>query len=417
MRWPTGLVPAALFLLVGCGDSGIESGPIVGPTVAEVADVIVSPAHFTVSVGAAVRLRATPLDRDGKEMTSVTVTWSSSDPEVAYVLSNAGIVTGVRPGTASVTASSGDVSGAASVIVEPSGVVVIHGLEWTFDRVGGDLAPLSGVWGSAENDVFAVGTTTLWDCCATIMHYDGKAWSHVTIPRWGELRDVWGSSGSDVFAVGESGTIVHYDGTQWTLMPRTTDHAINAVWGSSGHDVFAVGDDNVILHYDGNSWSRMLSPANLNGGSLSDVWGSSPTDVFAVGGLGTILHFDGIGWTGMSSPTTRPLFGVWGSSGTSVFAVGVAGIILHYDGTDWNPMPSPTAQLLLAIWGNSESDVFVVGTKTPDYPDCCAIILHYDGTIWRGVEGPTGQALFDVWGVAGQTFVVGSGPTILHGTR
>ena len=64
------------------------------------------------------------------------------------------------------------------------------------------------------------------------------------------------------------------------------------------------------------------------------------------------------------------------------------------------------------------ADVFVVGSKQLfDYPDCCAIILHYDGTVWRGVEGPTGQALFDVWGVAGQTFIVGSGPTILHGTR
>lgn len=414
MRWQSALVPAALLFTAGCGDSGIEPAPIVGPTVAA---IIVSPAQFTVSVGAAVRLTATPLDRDGREMSKVEVTWSSSDPEVARVQSVGGVVTGVRPGTATLTASSSGASGEARVIVEPSGEVgVIHGLKWTFDLGGGGLEPFSGVWGSSDNDVFAVGTSTFWDCCATIMHYDGSDWRYMKIPGWAELFDVWGSSGSDVFAVGESGTIAHFDGTTWTLMPRAADNVLVAVWGTSGDDVFAVGDDNVILHYDGNIWSRMQSPANLNALWLVDVWGSSATDVFAVGGLGTILHFDGINWTQMSSPTTLPLFGVWGSSSTSVFAVGDEGIILHYDGTAWNPMPTPTTQELLAIWGNSESDVFVVGSKD-FYPNCCAIILHYDGTVWSGVEGPTGQALFDVWGVAGQAFIVGSGPTILHGTR
>jgi hypothetical protein len=398
---------------VGCGDSGFEPEPIVGPTVAE---VIVSPAQFTVSVGAVVRLTATPLDRDGNEMTKITVTWSSSDPDVARVEAVGGVVTGVRPGTATVTASSGGASGAALVIVELGGEAgVIHGLKWTFDLGGGGLAPFSGVWGSSEHDVFAVGTSQLWDCCATIMHYDGSAWRHMEIPGWAELFDVWGSSRSDVFAVGESGTIAHFDGTTWTLMPRATDNSLYAIWGSSGHDVFAVGYDNVILHYDGNSWSRMLTPANLNGGWLVDVWGSSATDVFAVGG-GPILHFDGISWSPMPSVTSNRLLGVWGSSGTSVFAVGDEGIILHYDGTAWNPMPTPTTQELFAVWGSSESDVFAVGSKD-FYPDCCAIILHYDGTVWSGVEGPTGQALFDVWGVAGHTFVVGSGPTILHGRR
>ena len=218
MRWASRLVPAALVLLTGCGDSGIEPGPIVGPTVAE---VIVSPAQLTVSVGAAVRLTATPLDRMGNEMTKITVIWSSSDPDVARVESVGGVVTGVRPGTATVTASSGGASGAALVIVELGGEDgVIHGLKWTFDLGGGGLEPFSGVWGSSDHDVFAVGTSRFWDCCATIMHYDGRAWSYMTIPQWGELFDVWGSSGSDVFAVGEAGAIVHYDGTKWTAMPR-----------------------------------------------------------------------------------------------------------------------------------------------------------------------------------------------------
>jgi hypothetical protein len=55
------------------------------------------------------------------------------------------------------------------------------------------------------------------------------------------LRDIWGSAADDLFAVGSSGTILHYDGLTWNQMNSGTHNDILGIWGSSGGDVFAVG--------------------------------------------------------------------------------------------------------------------------------------------------------------------------------
>ncbi|MCK4237364.1 MAG: hypothetical protein KAX38_09620 [Candidatus Krumholzibacteria bacterium] len=61
----------------------------------------------------------------------------------------------------------------------------------------------TGVWGSGESDVFAVGLG------GTILHYDGSNWSLMNSPTTKDLYDVWGSSENDVFAMGLNGTILH----------------------------------------------------------------------------------------------------------------------------------------------------------------------------------------------------------------
>ena len=72
------------------------------------------------------------------------------------------------------------------------------------------------VWGSALNDVFAVGNT--------ILHYDGNSWNSMERITGNDLYGVWGSSGSDVFAVGNGGTILHYDGLQWHSVESGTEN-------------------------------------------------------------------------------------------------------------------------------------------------------------------------------------------------
>jgi hypothetical protein len=97
-----------------------------------------------------------------------------------------------------------------------------------------------------------------------------------------ELRAVWGSASNDVFAVGD-GAIFHYDGSSWSKMDTET-YNLRGIWGSSSSDVFAVGSTigdekrDVILHYDGDQWT----PINTGTNSFypTSIWGSSSTDVF-----------------------------------------------------------------------------------------------------------------------------------------
>src|SRR5437870_3897203 len=77
---------------------------VAGCTV-PVASVSVSPASATVLAGQAVQLTATPKDANGNPLSGRTVTWSSSNTSVAIADVN-GNVTGLAPGSATVTATS-----------------------------------------------------------------------------------------------------------------------------------------------------------------------------------------------------------------------------------------------------------------------------------------------------------------------
>jgi len=186
---------------------------------------------------------------------------------------------------------------------------VLHfdGTAWTPMRSGtGGMNGLGGLWGTASNNVYAVGGDEIW-------HYDGHSWQLVTLVNANDLRRVWGSSATDVFAVGANHTpsgaeaaVWHSDGTGWSLMPSDTQGVRWGVWGSGPNNVFAVGDvsdKGLISHFDGVAWTTL--PVDITA-TLQGVWGSSPNDVYAVGGgarngfccsgTGTILHFDGNAW-------------------------------------------------------------------------------------------------------------------------
>ena len=264
---------------------------------------------------------------------------------------------------------------------------------------------LHGVWGSADNQAFAVGSG------GVILYYNGHNWSLMTSGTTQNLLGIWGHSESEIFVVGGGGTtpggvILHYDGDEWsTPMPGEFIPALHGVWGTAGNNVFAVGADGTILHYDGHSWSTPMpsgTPAFLRG-----IWGRSASDIFVVGDGGTILHYDGHNWSTMESGTELFLHSVWGTGENHVFALGESGTILHYDGHHWSTMKSGTELFLHNVWGTGENDVFAVGES--------GTILHYDGHHWSTMKSGTDQTLWGVWGGSlNDVFVVGDGGLLLH---
>src|SRR5439155_14995989 len=95
------------------GKSGTSS---VTVTNVPVATVDVTPPSASVQAGQTVQLTATPRDGNGTPLSARTVTWSSSNTALATV-SNSGLVSGVTPGTATITATSEGKSGTSSVTV------------------------------------------------------------------------------------------------------------------------------------------------------------------------------------------------------------------------------------------------------------------------------------------------------------
>ena len=95
---------AMLFSVTACGDS-----EVVDPVT-----VTISQETASVEVGSTITLTATTSD-------SSTVKWSTSDRTVANVNATTGLVKGLKAGTATITATSGDATATCTVTVVEAG--------------------------------------------------------------------------------------------------------------------------------------------------------------------------------------------------------------------------------------------------------------------------------------------------------
>jgi hypothetical protein len=95
-----------------------------------------------------------------------------------------------------------------------------------FDTVeDGILPPYHGVYGIAENDVWAVGEM------AKTAHWDGQVWQEVVAPGNALLRRTWGVASDDVWTVGSGGAILHWDGSTWETSSSGTTEDLYALFG------------------------------------------------------------------------------------------------------------------------------------------------------------------------------------------
>ncbi|MCC6930789.1 MAG: Ig-like domain-containing protein [Gemmatimonadaceae bacterium] len=148
---------------------------IVPVTVASraVALVRLTPATSTIRVGATATLTAQLLDSTGATLIGPTVAWSTSAAGVATV-SGSGVVTGVTPGSVTITARAGGVSGTAvvqvqavpvaSVTVTPPTATILDGATLTLaasprDSAGRALTGRTVTWASSANGVASVSSS------------------------------------------------------------------------------------------------------------------------------------------------------------------------------------------------------------------------------------------------------------------
>jgi hypothetical protein len=121
VRWGRPLVRlgvvAAACSLLACGGGG-EPTPS-GPNPPVLTTVSVSLSSPTIQTGLTTTATATGRDQTGAAMSLGTVAWASASPSVATV-SSAGVVLGVSPGQATITATAGGKQGSATVSVEPA---------------------------------------------------------------------------------------------------------------------------------------------------------------------------------------------------------------------------------------------------------------------------------------------------------
>ena len=299
-------------------------------------------------------------------------------------------------------------------------------LHWTGSAwsavASGTNAPLGGVWGSGPHDVWAVGSA------GTVLHWDGHAWSAAAwsdTSKW-NLAAVWGSGADDVWAVGapswvyppssypySTGGIAHWDGVAWSTVSILSMPSLLAVWGSASNNVWAVGGG-VSLRWNGTTWLRS-DPARVD---LYAAWGNAANDLWAVGAHGIVVHWDGDAWSTALEPQGRARTGcagngrtgsgaIWGSGANDVWATTETAALLHWNGHAWSTLPTGANDALISVWGSGASDVWSVG--------CSGSIEHWNGSTWSTLPSPTKSALVAVSGTApNDVWAAGFASTVVH---
>jgi hypothetical protein len=292
---------------------------------------------------------------------------------------------------------------------------------------GGVVADLRGVWGSARDDVWAVGDE------GTLLHFDGKAWTREESPLEETLNDVWGAAADDVWAVGErdaeDGFILHYDGIAWSVAYPRAGQRMVAVWGAGPDDVYALGGaekPTLVVRYDGNVWREVGLPPGVSFGQ--DVW-VHPEGAAFVAAFGDVARFDGEEWGVIAAglEATHTAQAVWGSAPDDVFVAGSNSVIRHWDGAEWSRsvrfnVDDGLEVEIRGIWGESPYRVFAAGHLLgPDEEDpemtvvVSSRVYSFDGSGWdKHALGNLDVALNAVWGSGdGDVWAVGDEGTIL----
>jgi hypothetical protein len=221
-----------------------------------------------------------------------------------------------------------------------------------------------------------------------IAHWDGVAWSTVSIQSMPSLLAVWGSASNNVWAVG-SGSL-HWNGTTW-LRSDPAQSNLYAVWGNAANDIWAAGNSGLVVHWDGDAWSTALEPQEkTNNGCAGNgregsgaIWGSGANDVWATTETADLVHWNGLAWSTVPTGASDALMGIWGSSSTDVWAVGCGGSIAHWDGNTWSAWPSPTHSHLHAVSGAAPNDVWAAGYA--------GTVVHWDGARWAVQQLPAAE--------------------------
>lgn len=206
---------------------------------------------------------------------------------------------------------------------------------WQEFAIGEWNSVLYDVWGTDENNVYAVGTVVSNDSAYGIIKWNGVKW---TLEKWiGGLKAIHGFSEVDIWAVG--GGVYHFDGINW----------------------------NKIDSYTSGNQSIPLDEVLFNNKPYASIWGTSSSNLYFGNQRGKIVHWDGnkatVVYSHDSNVQVKDLDGY-----DENFIVGVGmGMVppllaVYYDGTSWNKLPIENDPSLNSVAIVSKNHIYFAGS-------------------------------------------------------
>ena len=265
-----------------------------------------------------------------------------------------------------------------------------------------------------------VNATTL---AATSHDY---TWERITIGEWQSfLTDVWGTDENNVYAVGkviidgEPYGILKWDGSEWK--PELFRGGRLAIFGFTEDDIWEAGNNHV-AHFDGNEWKRIdgytvdnqsfpLDQVLFDNSPYTSIWGTSSENLYFTGLDGKIIYWNGEQGSLMTTPTEVALVDIYGLSSDYILAAGtdlLSTTALIYDGISWNYIDGLNfdTNLFTTIFPVSRTEYYVGGSKS----------FRRFGDEWEEVIGDTLGIINKIRGNhnTGEIVAVGDANTLLH---
>jgi len=233
---------------------------------------------------------------------------------------------------------------------------------------------LTKACGRSPSDVWLVGGA------ATILHWDGTAYSLVPVGNRNVLHGVWCSPGGSVWAVGEQLVLKLTNGVLTDLTPTGTDvGSFEAVSGTGENDVWIAARFDTAYHWDGTKLTQVHKEATEGiNDYFWDVVARAPNDVWFIDSS-TTYHDDGSTFTAEALPGNgtleQPSF--WWAPGDLLLASDEEGM--------WSQQGSGSWQKVTSALGNPGDDLRMFGPSSTDLwmtvPPFSELV-HWDGTAW-----------------------------------
>jgi photosystem II stability/assembly factor-like uncharacterized protein len=205
-------------------------------------------------------------------------------------------------------------------------------------------AAMTGMWG-IENDRYLFGMDRSDGAPrGTILRSRdrGVSWRRETLPvAVDRITGVWGSAADDIYAVGARGVVLHSagDGT-WRVVRRPGTGSLEAIWGIGPKSIFAVGTNGAILHSAdrGKTWVPRASGVRYTLSSVIGVVG----EILVGSATGAPLRStDGVRWKPITAMVSRG--DVWARDREHVVVASSSGVSYLGVAPPIDVLPQPLA--------------------------------------------------------------------------
>ncbi|MBU1098754.1 MAG: hypothetical protein KKB34_19955 [Bacteroidetes bacterium] len=248
------------------------------------------------------------------------------------------------------------------------GIIKWNGIEWLPEKkIGG----INAIYGFAENDIWAVG--------ASVYNYDGISWNRVdgktvnnrSVPldsvlfNNGSYTSLWGTSSNDLYFGNLGGKIIHWDGIKASVFRENPNSYISDINGTGSGKMWIVGRGNspFVSNYSHSGWNQ-IQEDQIIGNYNKSVYPFSNTDL-VIGG-NSLISFINNNWNYENVQMHGSIFKLRGTGSNNIFGVGAYNSIYHFNGVDWinyDNLVTPEGGILYGLHVE-EKTVFIVGVNS-----------------------------------------------------